>query len=169
MRTISLATLSQLYAQESQVPLLSFVTITHPQLQTPLRFVNDYRAAGAPYTLNGAQYLWFPFDCTFPLDRADQPPQAKLIADATDLSIVTAIRAVPVTPPPNFQLQLILSSYAENGVLTNPPIEASFLFTVRQIIYDAHTVQATLMYELFLDEPFPGIYFVPSSTPGLFQ
>lgn len=161
MRELSLKAMQALYAQETGEVLVSLITITHPQLASPLRLCNDYKPGNTPTISRNMSFLYFPFDATFPLDRSDQPPQAKITADVVDRSVITALRAIPVTTPAMLKLELVLASQPDI-------VEVSFNFTVRNVQYDALTVTATLGYELFLSEPYPGDACTPANMPGIF-
>lgn len=161
MRLLSLKALQAIYAQETGEVLMSLITISHPNLGSPLRFCNDYKPNNAATVSKGRSFLFFPFDVTLPVDRADQPPEAKIVADVVDRSIIAALRAIPVTTPASLLLELALASQPDI-------IEASFNFTVRNVQYDALQVTATLGFEIFLAEPYPGDSCTPSNFPGIF-
>lgn len=162
MRSLSLAALAAAYAQETGEVLVYLLTISHPALAQPIRICSNYLLGGAQTVSQGQSFSFFPLDARFPLDRADQPPTAKLILDNIDRSVGLAIEAIPATAPPTLLLQLCLADQLDT-------IEASFNFTMRDVQIDAEAISATLAYEQFLSEPFPGLLVTPSSIPGVFQ
>lgn len=77
MRNYSSAARQNLLATSADEPFLVLLEITHSDLATPVRVVNDTQNL----TSNGAEFIGCPFDVTLPDDVAGQVPQAKLEID----------------------------------------------------------------------------------------
>ncbi len=74
--------------------------------------------------------------------------------------IVIAIR--DLTSAPTVEIKVVLSSDPYTA-------EAEFTgFELTNVTYDSLQVQGDLTIESFMNEPFPGDSFLPSTFPGLF-
>lgn len=155
-RTLSSLAKQALFAQETGEVFLALLTISHPELLQPLRFVNNTQAIVS----RGQNYTAWPFEIVLPGDQEAKPPVMTLKIDNVDREIVKTIRAL--TTPPTITLEIILASQPDT-------VEASFTgFTLRNTNYDALVVEGELRLEETISEPFPAGTFNPNTTPGLF-
>lgn len=155
MRTLSPSALQSAFAQETGEVWLVLCTITHPELASPLRFVNDMQSL----TSRGNVYLAFPFEVEFPEEDADSPGEARIVLDNIDRSIVKAIRSM--FGPPEVTLEVVLASSPDT-------VEAEFPgMVLRDTKYDASRVTGTLRFEDIVSEPI-SIEMTPQRFPALF-
>lgn len=156
MPQLSLPALQAALAQETDQVFLACLVISHVDLATPIRLVNDAvnlaRAAGT--------YLAFPFQFELPSQDESQLPAVRLLIDNVDRSIVQWIRTL--SSPPTVTMDVVLAS-SPNTVEAGP-----FAMTLKSAPYDANQIQGELGFEDVLNEPFPKDSFTPSAFPGLF-
>ena len=158
-RTLSALMQSAANAQETGEVILAIVSISHASIVGgPLRVVNNLTNVVS----NGNTYTAFPFQVTLPEDTDDGMPKLRLVLDNVDRSIVSAIRSIPPSTPPIVQIDIVLASQPNT-------IEVSFTgLKLRQVSYDALTVEGDLAVNEDDLEPFPQGSFTPSKFPGLF-
>ena len=143
-------------SQAGSAVLLTFLTITHPDLATPIRVVNDK----VPQVRGGNTYNPFAFSVDLPPEKDDQIGNAKLTIDAVDLSIIAAIRSI--TSPPSVAIALALASQPD----TTEVDYGTYIW--RNISYNSTTVSGDLVYDDILDINIPGLTFTPANVPGNF-
>jgi hypothetical protein len=153
---LSAAALQAVLAQQTGEVFLACLTITHPELATPIRIVNDrqnlMRAAGT--------YIAFPFECPMPDSDDQKLPQVEIRIDNVDRSITSALRGL--AGKPTVTLEIVLADSPDT-------VEAGpFPFSLFDATYSALVVQGRLAFEDMLNEPFPKDSFTPSLFPGLF-
>ena len=154
-RTFSTAATISLNEQATDEVWLTLLTITSPELQAPLRFVNNNSSISS----RGNVYLAFPFDVEFPGQDEENPGEARLVLDNIDRSIVNFIREI--STPPNVTIEVILASSPDT-------VEASFSnMTLRNVTYDAKTVSGLLKFEDIVVEPVT-VAMTPERFPGQF-
>lgn len=140
MRTLSTNALSSAFAQQTDEVWLVLLTIDHPSLTTPLRFVNNMESV----TSRGDLFIAFPFEIEFPEQDPDSAGEARITIDNIDRQIVTTIREI--TSPPSVTLEVVLAS-------TPSTVEASFTgMVLRDVKYDAVKVSGTLRFEDIMSE-----------------
>lgn len=141
--------------QTDEVPLL-ILTIAHADLASPIRVVNNTENI----TSGGNVYVAFPFEIKLPNLSSEDMPRATITICNVDRQIVQAIRSI--SSKPDITLSLILAG-DPNTIEVGP-----YEFKLSGVSYDAFTVEGTLSYDNFLDEPYPGDKFTPGQFPGLF-
>jgi len=149
--------------QTSDEGLIVLITMENVDLPEPLRLCNNGVSvlsnrgdpSGPSYT-----YLACPIQPTISDDSEDRPPQAKLVLDNIDRRLVAAVRAI--TSPLLATLELVR--------ITNPnAVEARFTdFQLKEVTYNALTIEGTLTLEGLFSEPAIGFSYTPSYFPGLF-
>ena len=87
-RPTSTAANEDLNAENSEGIFLALLTVTHPQLSTPIRLANNEENI----TSRGNVYQKFAFELRLPRDSEATPPRARARIDNVDQQIVTAIR-----------------------------------------------------------------------------
>jgi hypothetical protein len=157
MRTLSSAALQALYAQETGTIFFVLITIAHPSLGTPIAICSD----AAPVVSNGVTYQPFPFEIAMPDDDPEKIQSCAFTVDNIDRSIVTAIRGFGTTPA-SVTIQIVTSTTPNTIEMEVGPLY------LRDVTYDAMTVQGTLRFEEILNEPFPGDLVTPATIPGVF-
>lgn len=154
---------------------LIFLTIDHPDLEAPLRVVNDGgTVAGAPaeWSYDGATYLAFPFTASL-LTDGDGPPRAEIEIANVDRRIGEALRDLD-TPP---QLAMVALLPADFDTTVNPrteigsavPIWSASGLVLRNVEGDAVAVRGTVESVDDTQEPWPSLRATQALLPGLYR
>lgn len=155
-RSFSSTATSSINAQHTHEVWLTLLTIDSPELEAPLRFVNNNESL----TSRGNLFMAFPFDIEFPGQDEESPGEARLTIDNIDRSIVNFIRTI--FTPPAVTIEVVLAS-------TPDTVEASFTnMTLRNVTYDAKTVGGLLKFEDIVVEP-ATYAMTPERFPGQFS
>lgn len=163
-RNVSSNFRSGVYAQNTEEVYLLLITIDHADLADPIRVTQDPMeelSGGAKGVISrGDEFVALPFEVTLPNQDANQSPSARLKIDNITREIVTAARSI--TSPADVMLEVVLASDPDTveAVMTG--------FKLREVTYDAFTVEGELTIELFELEPFPAGRMTPSRFSGLF-
>jgi len=157
MRQVSPRALQAMLAQETGEVFLACLTITHPDLATPIRLVRN----NEPLVRAAGTWLPYPFSIHLPDQRDDQIPQVRVTVDNVDLSVNEQLRTL--VGPPQVTLEVVLASQPDT-------VEAGpFNFSLQTATSTAQSIDGTLGYE---DDVFaqqvPGQNYLPSTSPGLF-
>ena len=156
MRTVSASLKEAMYAERTEELLLVLLTITHGELEDPLRLVLNTENI----TSRGEEYLAFLFDIQLPGEDAEAVPQAQIVFNNIDRRIVSILESTTEAP----QLTIELIRWADPDT-----VEASWTgMTLGQVTYDVEKVSATLTYEDVSKEAFPVGTFSPGWFPGMF-
>jgi len=156
MRTLSTILQRAIYAESTTEVVLVLLAISHPNLVTPIRVVNNLE----PVTSQGYTWAAFPFELSLPSEADDQIPVMALKIDAVDRQIITAVRNLQGAP--DVTIDIIVASQPDI-------VEASFSgFKLRNVTYDNLTVEGELRLEEILNEPSSQHSFTPQWFPGLF-
>lgn len=143
-------------AQETSEIFLALLSFTHPQILTPMNFVNDLQNVVS----NGTTYVAWPFDLPFPSLGEDTLPTLTLTIDNVDRSIWNALSGI--STPIDVQLSYVLRSNPDS-------VEGGPLFLrMRTTEVNMTTISGSLMFEDLLNEPFPLETYSPALAPGLF-
>lgn len=154
-RNLSTAATASANAQFTDEVWLTLLTINSPELETPLRFVNN----NVSVTSRGNVYLAFPFDIDFPGQDEESPGEARLSIDNIDRMIVNFVRTI--STPPTVTIEVVLASSLDT-------VEASFSnMTLRNVSYDAKAVTGLLRFEDIVIEPVT-YAMTPERFPGMF-
>jgi hypothetical protein len=154
-RTLSPAARRSANAAQTDEVWLVLLTIAHPALNEPLRFVNNF----ASIESRGELFVAFPFEIELPGEDAEGQTDARIRIDNIDRQIVRALREI--ASPPSVLLEVVLASQPDT-------VEASFDgLVLRDAGYDALVVTATLKFEQIVLEPVT-VQMTPSRFPGLF-
>lgn len=155
MRTLSQNALTSAFSQQTDEVWLVLLTIAHPALPAPLRFVNNMESV----TSRGNLYVAFPFEIEFPEQDPDSAGEARISIDNIDRQIVQTVRQI--SSPPDVTIEVVLAS-------TPSTVEASFSgMVLRDVSYDADKVSGTLRFEDIMSEPL-SVQMTPQRFPGMF-
>lgn len=156
-RTVSATALSAMLSQQTEQVFLTCVTISHPDLNEDLRFVDD----NTPLQRNKGLYLPAAFQFRLPSDQEDNVPRGQIVMDNIDRQIIAAVR--PLREAPEISIEIVLKSTPNNTELG--PIS----FKLREFSYDAETIVGEVSPdEDFLNDAFPRRSFTPRTARGLF-
>lgn len=154
-RTLSSTLLNAIFAQETgEIPAI-LIEIAHANIET-VRVCSDTQ----DITSNGLVYSSFPFSVALPDDSDDAIPTSRLIIDAVDQSLITAIRSI--NGPPAVSMSIVLTS--DPDTIEIGPIT----FSLRSVSYNAITIEGEIQGPDILNEGWPGHSFSPPDFPGLF-
>lgn len=165
-RTVSLTLRDAMYAQETGANLVTLLTITHPQLATPLYLSSDNTAIFSYTPLRsgtisrGLVFDFFPFSVILPDDKDESPPSAKLVIDNVGRELIPLLRSTDY--PATVKIEQVLASAPNVVEILYPELD------LVGMEYDSTTITLTLEINALLTEPFPAGTFNPADFPGLF-
>jgi hypothetical protein len=155
-RAVSATMRASMFAQETSEVYLVLLKVDHPDLATPLYFVN----AAADVTSNAILYTAIAFDVSLPADVDDELPKVKLTIDNVERTLVPTISQY--SDGLTVAMSVVLASDPDTVEI------GPFTMTVQNISFDAQAVVIDLGFSTFLDEAFPAHSFTPIDFPGLF-
>lgn len=156
MRSVTDAFIAACNAHNTDEGFIVLITIDHDRLDYPIRL----NTSGENQVSGGYVFLACPIQVTLSEDSEDRPPQAKLVMDNIDRTIIAALRNI--TTPPTVTLQIVKASDLNT-------VEAEFAdFEMRTVTYNSLTIEGTLTLEALFSEPAAQHSFTPNYFPGLF-
>ena len=158
-RTTSTALRQMAHAQETGQVLVALIEISHSLIVGgPLRLVQDVK----PLVSSGNTYTAFPFEIVLPDDNVEASPRVKLVIDAVDQSIMTAIRSMPPGEPPTISVSLVLASQPD-------VVEMAMTgMLLRSVTGSATRIEGELLIDEEDLQRFPEGSFTPFDFPGMF-
>ncbi len=155
MRNTSLTFRQAVNAQETGEAFIILVEISTGAAE-PIRISSD----GVNTVHDGNTYYAWPFDIVLPDDPESGAARARIAVDNVSRELVAWLRGLSSVP--QVTIKVVLASDPET-------IEAEFPnFELRNAQYDAMTIQGDLTLATFMNEPYPGDSFLPSTFPGVF-
>ena len=159
-RPVSAAFIAACNAPQTEDGFLLCVTIEHSELPAPIRLVTNAQNVVRTIGAEQVTFLACPLQAKLSDDTDDRPPQARLIVDNIDRRMVAAVRTI--TSPPTVKLEVVKISDPDT-------VEAEFSdFELKEVTYDALTIEGALTLEGLFQEPAVGWGFTPGYFPGLF-
>ena len=152
---LSPALLAQLYAQESDVPFLMLVTLTHPSFST-IRLVNN----SEDIVSNGETFIAFPMRIRLPMDDGESTREVSIEFDNVSLALIDELRTV--TSPIDVKVDMILSSNPDDIQISLDELK------MRNVTYNKQIVSARLYLDSFLNVELTSERYSPKLYPGLF-
>lgn len=152
---LSPALLAQLYAQESDVPFLMLVTLTHPSFPT-IRLVNN----SEDIISNGETFTAFPMRIRLPMDDGESTREVSIEFDNVSLTLIDELRTV--TTPIDVKVDMILSSNPDDIQISLDELK------MRNVTYNKQIVSARLYLDSFLNVELTSERYSPKLYPGLF-
>lgn len=164
-RNLSETLISSANAVETDEVYILLLTISHPNLSDDIRVTDDglmdLPLAGVPGVVSrGQEFIKLPFEFALPGDPENGTPFTKIKIDNIDRDIVAAVRAI--RGKADVKAEVILASDPDNVEIS---LEG---FQLVGVTYDRFVVEGSLTIEQFENEPYPGEYYLPSTTPGAF-
>jgi hypothetical protein len=165
-RNLSSGFLAAAFSQETDEVVICLLTITHPDLSTPIYLSSNptERISDDPliYATNsrGNQYLTLPFDFTMPDDQADSAPRIQLVVDNTQRELVGLLRSI--STPATIVVEIVLASSPDHVEIAMPGLQLGNAKITEQ------SVSIDLVADPLVNEPFPGGSFTAGAFPGLF-
>lgn len=155
MRQVSPNMVEAITAPETSEVFLYLLEITHEDLTTPLRVVNNYENIVS----NGNTYLGTSFSFTPPTMNNGTMTPAKLTIDNTDRRITEIIRSITSAAIVNASVIMV----SDPDTIEFGPLE----LTLKDVQYNVDTVVGTLYKEMYLDEGVSNIVMDNQLFPGL--
>ncbi len=152
---ISAIAAEEMSAEETGTAYLTLLTISHPDLGTPIRFTSD----NVNTVSNSNTFVPFPYNITLPDDTEGQIPEAQLVIDNTSTEIIAILRQL--TSPPIITLQVVRSADTDY-------IERQWTgLEWRSTSHNPDTITGKLTVENLTTEEFPPLTF-DESWDGLY-
>ena len=156
-RSLSTNVLEALYASRTGACFCALITISHPDLASPLYLTNN----GESLNYGAQVYTHYPFQFDPPDENSSTFTRATLTIDATDQSIEEIIRALKSSP--TISIDAVYISADESTIEK----VASYPFTLVNVTGDANTIKGELVFDTFLDNEMGPIEMTPSVCPGV--
>lgn len=167
-RTISQSLRAAVQRQETGEAIIPFITITHANLDPPIRVAGD----GVDYVWQGETWTGFFFEVEM-LSDDESPPRSRLTIQNVDRKIGDAVRAL--TSPPRLRIDLVAASEFDQTVkprtaLGTPVIDytANHLF-LASISVDSLQVTAEIVSWDYTQTTYPGRLSTQDRYPALFR
>lgn len=168
MTTVSLNFRQSAYAQETGRVLICLMTLTHDDLEEPIRLSSDpterldETVSEVVYgTVSRSQeYVYLPMTLKLPDDTDSGPGEMVIELDNIHRAYTQAIRTIQ--SPVKVNVELVM----DNDLDTVEGQWPEYLLT--GVTYDSAVIRGTLRMETLESEPFPSGTFNPSYFPGLF-
>ncbi|UFS77226.1 DUF1833 domain-containing protein [Tardiphaga sp. 37S4] len=166
MRVLSLNMREALFGQESgEVPIF-LLTITHPDLDEPIRLTTDptERKSDTPLIYRtmsrGEEFIFAGIDVTIPDEQDKSPPASKLTIENVTRDMIPLARSV--NSPPSVKIEAVLASALDDVEMNWPALDMS------NLNYDAAALQFDLTMDALVTEPYPAGSFSPAYFSGLY-
>lgn len=145
---------AQLFAQESDDPFLTLVTLTHPTFTA--RLVNN----SSDVVSNGFTFTAFPMKIRLPIDDGESSRDFGIDFDNVSLDLIANLRSV--TGEIGVTIELILASLPDVIQMEHRDL------VIRAITYDSQKISARIVLDNFLSVEMTSERYTPSNFPGLF-
>ncbi len=156
-RTLSTEAMRSVLSQYTSEVWLQLLTIYNVDGDVLIRIVDNPEAI----TSRGNEYLAAHWDLHLPPSDPDRLPVAQFRFSAATRELIEDIRSL--TTSISIVHELVLASSPDT--IEVGPIR----YTLKDVQYNANSIEGTLGFEDILSETYPKDTFVPSKFPGLFQ
>lgn len=156
MNTLSPELLAEIYKQQSGDAFLTLLTITHPDIPTPIRLVNNTE----DIVSNSLTFSAFPFKIVLPVDDGEKAREVALELDNVSLELIDTIRSI--SDPLEVKLEMILASIPDDIQLSLEELK------IGNLSYDAYKITGRLYQDDFLTAGMTSEIYSPQLYPGLF-
>lgn len=157
-----------LESEQSPHALLAFLTIEHPGLGDPLRFVSDVM----DYLVGGLLFIGVPFGFRT-LTDTDSAPRTQIVVENMDRRIGIALRQTNIRAKVRMDLRssadFDLSQDPRAEVTSSAPIYAFRQFDLVNISVNATEMTGDVELIDFSVEPWPNIRATQDRLPGLYR
>jgi hypothetical protein len=145
---------AQLFAQQSDDPFLTLVTLTGTGFT--YRLVNNTR----DIISNGETFTAFPMKVRLPTDDGESARDFQIEFDNSSLLLLAALRSV--TEPIGCQIDMILASMPNVIQMSTSDL------LIRSISYDESKVSARIVLDNFITVGMTSERYTPIAFPGMF-
>lgn len=146
-----------LLATSADEPFLVLLEITHPELEVPVRVVNDTQNI----TVQGNEFIACPFEITLPDDVDQQTPKAKLSVDNIGRELTQWLEYSRGGKDAKCRILQVMRSDPD-------VIEYDITLDMSGISIDNLSVSAELGFQNTLMLPAVAVRYDPLTSPGLF-
>ncbi len=158
---------ADLEAESSPNAILAFLTIEHPAIAEPMRFVSDVM----DYSVGGVTYVGVPFGFQVLTDN-EAAPRTQIVVENVDRRIGIALRETNTRAKVRIDIRTSadfdLSQDPRIELSANPPIYAFKNFDLVNVSADAAQITGDVELTDFSVEPWPNIRATQDRFPGLF-
>lgn len=157
-RTLSLAAARAAQAAQTTDAFLVLLTISHPELGTPLRVVSN----NAPIVSRGMTFQPYFFDLVLATDDGATAAEVEITLDNVDLALIDMLREADT--PPTFKIEVAMASTPSTVEMTVDQLK------LREVTWDVSTIRGKLALEDVMNQAFPSAYpfYDPAQFAGLF-
>lgn len=150
-------TRGEMFASESDDGLLVLLTLTHPELDPPIRVVNDHE----DLTSRGNSFVGLQFRISLPGVDTQSPLRARLTIDGVSQQIMEQARRI-TSDPPRVLIEVVRLSDPEVVEMSYPNMQ------LQNVRPDGLRVSGDLIFADLATQSFTYINFTPGIFPGLF-
>jgi hypothetical protein len=155
-RDLSATLRSALAATETGEVAIALLTLSSPELATPIRLATNTEDVAS----NGETFSASPIRVVLPSETEDGPPRGSLTIENVSRVVIQSLRAA--TQKITAKMDIVLASDPDT-------IEATWEdFTISGARWDTLEITADVTQEPFLKRRFPTQRFTPGDFPGLF-
>lgn len=144
-------------AQRTSEIILDFIVFSHPDLVTPLRFVNNKEDV----VRGGDTYEGFNFEAILPDNVPDRSPLATIKVENIDRQMVEAIRTLSGLKQITITINQAL--YSTPDTTERGPYE----FILFDVDYDRKFISGRMGYDNHMEDRFPNKSMTVRNQPGL--
>lgn len=148
--------LAQLFAQNSDDPFLTLVTLSHETFDTNIYLVNNT----VNITSRGQEYQAFPMKIKFPVDDGETTREFAMEFDNVSLELIEEIRSV--TTAIGVKVELILASLPNVVQMSQEDL------VITSLNYTAKRISAKVTLDSFLSVALTSEAYGPTNFPGVF-
>lgn len=146
---------AQIFAQESDDPFLTLVSLSHPDFDT-IRLVNNSK----DIISQGQTFQAFPMKIRLPVDDGETSRDFSIEFDNVSLELIESLRRV--TTAISVRIDLILASMPNVIQMSHEDL------VLKTVSYDAKKVSAKIALDNFLTVAMTSERYNPTNFPGLF-
>lgn len=158
MNNLSPAMLAQLFAQESNDPFLTLMTLSHSTFAAPIRLVNNTQNIIS----RGETYSSFPATITLPVDDGEKARGVAIEFDNVSLELLDEIRSVNSSEQIQVKLEMVLASIPNEVQMSLEELK------IGAVSYNKSRIKADLIIDNFLSTELTSERYTPTVYNGLF-
>ena len=148
--------LAQIFSQQADDCFLTLLTISHPDILVPFRFVNNTENIIS----NGLTYSAFPFKITLPPDNGEDAKEAAIVLDNVSLELIQILRQI--TTPLDIDLKMVLGSIPDDIQMELAELKMG------NIQYNSQAITGKMYQDNFMYSAMTSETYTPKNFPGLF-
>lgn len=156
--TLSLQAVQEVVKRSSGEAWLFFLTVSHPSIAVPMRFVNG---SHTPVTSNGLVYQPTRFEIRVGSQDVEGQNRIRLLIAAVDQTLLQALQSMD--PSPTIDLFATLGSSPNTVQFQQNGMQIAFFDVIGNV-----AIEAELTGSQKLNEAYPGILMDRRNVPGIF-